>query len=95
MAFRQFWVSGLSFSMVVVRFWMPDLVCFRVTVHGGASDLSFSMLSWCFSFGGIVLGLFHFRVFFSAEFFFFAGNVSLLCLLRMADTALIVSASCP
>ena len=35
MAFRQFWVSGLSFSMVVVRFWMPDLVCFRVTVHGG------------------------------------------------------------
>ena len=44
----------------------------------GASDLSFSMLSWCFSFGVIVLGLFHFRVFFSAEFFFFAGNVSLL-----------------
>ena len=42
-----------------------------------------------------MLGLFHFRVFFSAEFFFFAGNVSLLCLLRMADTALIVSASCP
>lgn len=35
----------------------------------GASDLSFSMLSWCFSFGVIVLGLFHFRVFFSAEFF--------------------------
>ena len=79
MAFRQFLGLWPFISMVVVRFWMPDLVCFRVTVHG-LGHLTFHfrcclgvspsvLLCWvCFIFG----------CFSSAEFFFFAGNVSLL-----------------